>query len=426
MATVSAIILKADQKSDGTWNVKIRVWHDKKPAYIDTVHFVTIKQLGKKSKDSKSLVIKDNFILDRIAPDLKEYRDWISNNESYIERSSAKQIRDRLVSLKDEDSPEVIDFLAFCKGFIEVKKNTPKASSARTLQTVYNSLVDYFKSDHLPITEINYNFLKKYETYLSSPRELTRKNHSGLVRTYIQKGVAEAGLHNHMRDLRLLFNEARNEFNDEDLGVMKIRHYPFKKYKVHTVPLTEHRDRTIEEVIKIRDCNLPDGSRAELARDLGMLSLYLLGMNAADLYRLPIMDGTEKRIDYNRAKTASKRKDKAYISIKVIDLARPLLLKYAGKLQTRYSTIAGLNTAIDEGLKVLSKITAIPNIDFYDFRHTFGTWARRLCGFSTDDVAEALNQKPRTVTDIYIGVDWSLIDKIQLAVVMLLEDSKYP
>lgn len=185
MATVSATIIKKDQKSDGTWNVKIRVWHNKKPAYIDTIHFVTRKQLGKKNKDSESLIIKDNFILDRIAPDLKKYRDWISNNEIYVGRLSASELRDKLAGLKESLANDVVDFLGFCQKFISDKKGSPKASSAKTLLTVYNSLIDFFKTNYLPITEINYNFLKKYETYLTNSRTLTRNNHSGLSRTFV-------------------------------------------------------------------------------------------------------------------------------------------------------------------------------------------------------------------------------------------------
>ncbi|GGE47230.1 hypothetical protein EV200_104246 [Pedobacter psychrotolerans] len=64
MATISATILKADKRGNGTWNVKIRVWHNKKPAYIDTAHHLGIKQVTKKSKGSDTLIIKDNFILD--------------------------------------------------------------------------------------------------------------------------------------------------------------------------------------------------------------------------------------------------------------------------------------------------------------------------------------------------------------------------
>lgn len=53
MAAVGVTILKGDKKADGTWNVKIRDWHNNKPAYIDTVHFVVLKQLGKKVKKVK-------------------------------------------------------------------------------------------------------------------------------------------------------------------------------------------------------------------------------------------------------------------------------------------------------------------------------------------------------------------------------------
>ncbi|MDQ0638713.1 hypothetical protein QF042_002278 [Pedobacter sp. W3I1] len=113
---------------------------------------MSIKQLGKKD----TLIIKDNFILIGLPSLLKVYRDWISDNDTFVRRASAFEIRDKLVAVKEGQVSEVIDFLAFCKGFIDTKKKTPEASSAKPLVTVYNSLVDYFRSDYLPITEINY------------------------------------------------------------------------------------------------------------------------------------------------------------------------------------------------------------------------------------------------------------------------------
>lgn len=142
-------------------------------------------------------------------------------------------------------------------------------------------------------------------------------------------------------------------------------------------------------------------------------------MNAADLYRLPIYKGSD-RINYNRSKTKGKRKDKAFISVATHELAKPLLYKYGGKLQKRYSSPSGLNKAIDKGMDLVSAITEIPNIDFYDFRHSFGTWARNICRFSTDEVAISLNQKERTVTDIYTAPDWNIVDRVQQGVISLL------
>lgn len=420
MATISAVIQKGNQKSDGTWNVNIRIWHKGKPAYIETNHWVNKTQLGKKSKDSKALVIKDMYVLDRVAPLLKDYRDWISDNVDTVERLTAVELKAALLSAGEKPADGKIDFLAFCKKFIDDMKKSPRSSSSASLGTVYNSLVDYFKSDSKAIDNINYNFLKEYEQYLRKPRIMIRpKNKGGTVEVH-RKGLSDAGLHNHMRDLRLLFNEARNLYNDEDRGIVRIPHYPFKKYKVGSAPITEARARPISEIIIIMRTELQPDSRAEMARDLGMLSLYMLGMNAADMYELPPASKIGSRYGYNRSKTRNKRKDNAFISVKVIPEARVLLKKYAGTLQKRYSTIAGLNTAIDKGLQVLSEVTGIPDIDFYDWRHCVGTWSRRICGFSKDDTAEALNQAERTVTDIYIAPDWSLIDRIQASIVALI------
>lgn len=416
MATISAVVIPQNKKKDGTWNVNIRIWHNGKAAYIDTVHFVSLPQL---KKDGKGFRIKDHYILDRVAPVLKKYRDWISDHAHLVEQLSAQDLKGHLKRIGQSDS-STIDFLEFSKSFIEEKKRIGKESASRTLQTVYNSLLQY-NGPYLAITEINYNFLVKYEKYLRSPRTLmVAKNGGGTMPKQVQ-GLSDSGLHNHMRDLRLLFNEARNKYNDEDQGIIMIAHYPFKKYKLGPLPVTPHRDRPLEEIKHIRDADLPENSRAEMARDLAMLSLYMCGMNAADLYELPIYKGAE-RIGYNRAKTRGKRRDKAFISVKVIDEAKPLLKKYAGRLQQKYSSTNGLNKAIDIGMGKVSEVTGIPDIDFYDFRHCVGTWARNLCGFSKDDVAAALNQNERTVTDIYIAPDFSVVDRVQEAIVSLLAD----
>jgi hypothetical protein len=111
-----------------------------------------------------------------------------------------------------------------------------------------------------------------------------------------------------MRDLRTLFNEACRFFNNEDLGVFRIKHYPFKKYKIGSAPLTRKRNNTIEDVIKIRDCKTPFESRAELAKELYMLSFYMCGMNAVDINNCSNSNVIMGRLQYNRAKTKVKEK----------------------------------------------------------------------------------------------------------------------
>ena len=90
-----------------------------------------------------------------------------------------------------------------------------------------------------------------------------------------------------MRDLRILFNAIRNFYNVEDMGLTIVTHYPFKKYKLVRPTENKKPKLAIKQVIAIRDFEAKAGSRMELARDLFMLSFYLCGMNAVDLYKLP-------------------------------------------------------------------------------------------------------------------------------------------
>jgi hypothetical protein len=48
-----------------------------------------------------------------------------------------------------------------------------------------------------------------------------------------------------------------------------------------------------------------------MAKEMFLLSLYLCGMNAVDFYYLEKEDIKKGRVEYNRTKTESRRKDGA-------------------------------------------------------------------------------------------------------------------
>jgi integrase len=145
-------------------------------------------------------------------------------------------------------------------------------------------------------------------------------------------------------------------------------------------------------------------------------------MNAIDLFKLTCDESIVERINYNRSKTKSRRRDRAFISINIPDIAIPLFLKYAGTLQKRYSTHITLDQALSKGMRKIGAELKIPDLEFYDARHAFGDWARNICRFSKDDVGLALNHKGQTtsVTDIYLSKNWSIIDEVQDAVLKLM------
>jgi len=411
MATVSAKVFEHHKKADGTYNVKICVHHKNLRRYLDTNHYVVKKQL---TKDYK---IKDPFIADKVEQQLRDYRKMISELDDRLDYFTADSLRDYLRD-KDED----IDFIKFCTQHIERLKKEGRGGSAKNQSVIRNSLVDYFKRPSVSIKEINSNMLMTYERYLRSERTMTRYNQDNKPVVTTEKGLSDSGLHNHMRDLRTLFNAAREMYNNEDLGIYRIKHYPFKKYKVGSPPLTKKRNNTLEQVLTIRDCVTTPGSRAELAKELYMLSFYLCGINAVDLYQITERDVRNGRLDYNRSKTQGKRKDNAFISIKIVDEAKPLLEKYLGKLRERYSSANALNWALCKGMEQLRKLTGIPELTLYWARHTFANTARNDCRMSKDDVALALNHvdEGNRTTDIYIAKDWKIVDDVQRKVIAQL------
>jgi len=414
MATISARIYKHHKKADGTYNVKVCIFHKAQRRYINTNHYLVGKQLTSKLK------IKDKFIADIVERQLIDYRRTVSELGSKLNSFSSEALRDYL---RDKDAD--INFIAFCDDHIQRTKLEEREGTAHNHSRIRNSLVDYFGRETVSVTEINSAMLFIYERYLKSERKMARINQLGKTVVIIRPPMSEIGLHNHMRDLRTLFNEARDFYNNEDLEFNRIKHYPFKKYKLGPAPLAKKKNNSIVEILRIRNCITEPGSRAELAKELYILSFLTCGMNAVDLYNCTKDNIRDGRIDYNRTKTKRKRRDDAFISIKIIEEAEPLLKKYIGKLQKRYSTYRTLDSALSKGMREICKMTGLNGVTFYWARYTFANLARNSCRMSKDDVLLAMNHVDMTsrMVDIYIERDWKIVDEVQLNVVQLYRDA---
>lgn len=411
MATVGIKIHKHHKKADGTYNVKIRVSHKGDKRYIDTPHFVVDKQLTAKC------TLKDVTLKQMLNKTLDDYRVTISNLGPKLEFFNAETLRNHL---RDKDEP--LDFFKFCKDHIQELEREKRIGSAGTLKTVLFSLQDYFNQSKVSPLEINEWMLAAYEKYLRGKREIKRMN-QGRLRNRVVKGMTDGAVHNHFRDLRILFKAAMKHFNKPQIGQIRIPYCPFDNYKIVDAPETRKRNLDVERIKLIRDCKVEPGSRAELARDLFMLSFYLCGTNAVDIYHLTQDHIKKGRVEYNRTKT-KRRKDNAFISLKLVKEAKPLLEKYLGRLNNRYRHSHGLDRAIKEGMSTINARTGLSGITFYWARHSFGNLARNKCRMSKDDVALALNHVDHgnKITDIYIEKDWSIVDEVQGKVNALLND----
>src|SRR5258708_29624047 len=114
-----------------------------------------------------------------------------------------------------------MDFFKFCQDHITALEKAKRSGSAGTLKTVLYSLKDYFNRPSISPLEINEWMLAAYEKYLRAKREIKRMN-QGKLHTRTVKGMNDGAVHNHFRDLRILFKAAMKHFNRPQIGEIRI------------------------------------------------------------------------------------------------------------------------------------------------------------------------------------------------------------
>src|SRR5690606_32413911 len=113
-----------------------------------------------------------------------------------------------------------------------------------------------------------------------------------------------------------IFDECKQKYNNEDLGIIAIPQSPFKNIKREQEMQTAKRSLTVEQIRAIRDHS--PNKLTYKGHTTFMLIFYLCGINAKDLldnYDKFIQNGS--RAEYNRSKTKNKRNDGAFISVPI-------------------------------------------------------------------------------------------------------------
>ncbi len=407
MATFKSVTLKSknDIKRDGTTNVKIRITHNRKIAYISTEIFVPANSLNNQGLVESGSNMKrinttiTNWLLKCRMLDLE------LGEKAY--NLSAKEIK--ALVLNGQRNSDGGDFFQFGQELIGMTKNKGTAGQYQFLL----NRVEAFIGPYLPFSEINLNFLQRFEAYLH-----TQGARNGIV--------------NYMVTFRAIFNKARNHFNKEEIGQIPIPHYPFRLYN-----LPKRKPHAKEHVLTKAEFRLfmnykPINEGEEFAKDMFLLMFYLIGIESVDLYHL--QKDVDNRIHYDRFKT------QRHYSIKIEPPARAIINKYKSSnkknllnIQETFSLqksfLRKINnylcgneyahiTGIFQRLEIPKKVTT------KWARHTWATFARNDCRINKDDVALCLGHedKDNQVTDMYIKYDYSIIDESNEKVINLIAD----
>jgi integrase len=266
--------------------------------------------------------------------------------------------------------------------------------------------------DYLNVKELNLALLNGLVDYLRKPHKVVQ-----LKRQLTLPALTETAIANYIGKIKQIFRAATDEFNNEEIGAILIPNNPFRKFKMPKISQPQKRNVKLDVIKAIRDAG--DLKRSRLfGRDMFMLTFYLVGINAKDLFNATeIKDG---RLTYFRAKTLSRKQARSYVSIKIEPEAMAIIEHYRDvtgarvfDFYRRYNNNNGFTHAVNTGLQKLCTDLGIKEkITTYNARHSWATIARNVCKVSKDDIGFALNHSDgaNKTTDLYIEEDYSIVD----------------
>lgn len=413
--TFKAVVYAHHKKEDGTYNVKIRVTHNRLKRHISTNIFVTAKDL------TRGLKIKNAAIADQLKKQVEQLQQISATIPQVRARAmSVDEVMSYIDNYEKQHGTYRLDFIKFGRQVVQEMLNCNRVGTGKYYESALNALERFLKRDHLDISEVTVKLLEDFHNFIiNEPARPNRVKGNRAPSSYLGA-------------MRILHNKAKERYNDEDAGIIRIPLSPFKRFKVPKQPATRKRSITVEQlqaIMQVQNGKTVD-SRITTARDVFLLSFALIGMNGVDLYNATEYDG--KRITYKRTKTRTRRQDEAKISVKVEPCVKPLLEKYLDPtgervftFHKRYSSFQSMCANINLGLKTIGKMKGVQvdDLEFYAARHTWATLARNKANIDKATIHEALNHvdEQMRVTDIYIDKDYSQQDEANRKVLELVQ-----
>lgn len=416
MLTIKAEVQQDKQRSDGTYNVKVRFTLDRKVKRLSTNLFVTQQDLTKSFKFKENTSIKKE--IDSLVFYYREQCEKL-----HLDRS--KYTLDEVVDFLngEQTKQQTIDFIKFSREWIASTtiKGAPNYTSA------LNALIRFIGKEELDVNLITLDFLENFKAFLNKEREVR-------IKKLIAQGKrvpSNRSLSLYLVSIKKLFNEAKKKYNKKDKNLILIPHSPFEDFPIPKQEATRKRAIStdiIKKIWKLPYKDMKKGYKAtcryNLAKDCFILSFCLMGINSADLYNATEMKNNT--ITYYRTKTKDRRLDNAKMVVDVPQIILPLIEKYKDKTGKRlfnfyqyYADEKGFNKAINYGLKEIGATLEVDDLEYYAARHSWATIALNKVGIDKYVIHAALNHidDSMKVTDIYIERDFVNENKANAKVV---------
>lgn len=362
MATVK-IILRKEQKADGTYPLALRITQDRKTSYIYLNHSIkeddwdSINHLVKKSHPSCKRL--NNFLLKKLSEASNTSLQFETDKEFVTAQSVRQKIKPSAGNTFFSQADLYIERLKEAGKYNQYTAEKPRVKRFRQ-----------FVGHEIAFQDITPVLLERFKNHIMT-----------------EYGSGERTAVNHLVVIRSVFSQAIKE------NVTDVRFYPFGKGKVKIkFPESAKIGLTLDEVKRLEDVELIDREYHH-ARNLWLLSFYFAGMRISDELRLRWSQVKDQRLHYTMGK------NNKVVSLKISDKATKILDQYkqfqqnaedlifselkgcdfADKFKTQ-RTIAFKISALDKCLRlhVAPKAGIDKKLTMHIARHSFAQNAKHI------------------------------------------------
>lgn len=393
MATVKFYLDKRRQKKDGTYPIKLNVFHNKQ-IMIATQLSASEKEWNGNEYSVRAQNYKPRNIVARGIINKAETVIFTLEQQEKLKSTTDKALKKLIEDAISSKVENQKTFLYYLDEFVSKKTN----QGTKSIYTTTRNKIEEYDS-HCTFESMDKSWLENFEAWMAK----TMKVNAYAI---------------HLRNIRSVFNYAI----DEEYTTL----YPFRRFSIKKEE-TRKRSLTAEQLRLFRD--YPCEEYQIRYRDMFMLMFYLIGVNAADLFNAKHSALVNGRFEYKRAKTG-----KLY-SIKVEPEAQAIIEKYKGKdyllnIMDEYGNYKDFLHRMGIGLKQIgeterkglggkkSRNPLFPDLSSYWARHTWATVAAEL-DVPKEVIAHALGHSwaNSTTTDIYIRFDMKKVDEANRKVI---------
>lgn len=388
MNTSIAITLDTRRaRQDGSYPIIYRLSHNQKTLPIASGYAVPEKFWDKSNRKIRTsykglanvtrvnnVLIKEKARCIDVLTKLKE-----RNELAFL---SIQEVKDHLVH---KDTVKTV--FTYTEAIIKDMVKQNRIGNARSYENVLREVKKFRAQHDFTFNELNYAFLKRFEA------------------DYLSRGLSENGLAVYMRTIRAIYNRAVKD-GDADKEA-----YPFERYVIKTKP-TKKRAISMNAIQRIVALSYKAGAGLFEARNVFLMSFYLMGAPFMDLAYLKLSNIVDGRVQYKRQKTGK------FYDIKISDNLKPIIAYYTqGKenddyllpyvkrsaltdqykdvlwARKRYNKRLG-QIAIDAGIQ--EKLTS------YVSRHSFASIANNMA-VPVTAISEMLGHQKLSTTQVYLA-----------------------